>query len=95
MVGAAKAIGALGIFASVFFVALAYTMAFHGMYVDCFAGCSLRYYSEPTVTSGMYGTLLGLAAIVTYHLSMETFWWVRQAAARNIRTRKIGPVAIF
>ena len=85
-----RTLGILGILASVFFLALAYTMAFHGMYVDCFtagpesAACGLRSYSEPNPISALYGTVLAAAAITTYHLGMEALWWLRNATAGSV-----------
>ena len=55
-------------FAGIFFLAQAYTMAFHGLYLDCFGGgCSPTPYGEPTFTSAMYGTLLAVGALGTFY----------------------------
>jgi len=89
--GAMKAIGVLVFFSGTFFLALAYTMALHGIYVDCLAGggesagCALRFYGEPTLGSALYGTLLGVAAIITYHIGLETFLRLRETAAPTMR----------
>jgi hypothetical protein len=83
---AMKTIGALCFFAGTFFLALTYTMALNGMYVDCFGGgealCTLRSYGEPTALSASYGSLLALAAFATYHIGLRTLRAVRAAAAR-------------
>ena len=39
-------------FVGLFFVSQAYTMAFHGVYLDCFGGgCAPRTFGEPTLPS--------------------------------------------
>jgi hypothetical protein len=67
-------------FAGLYFLAQAYTMAFHGIYIDCFApdgsGCSLRHFSEPTLTSALYGTVLAAVALVTFYLGTRALRWV-------------------
>ena len=87
-----KAIGVLLFFAGIFILAIAYTMALQGVYVDCFAAggegaaCGLRFYGEPTVSSALYGTFLGVAAIVTYRIGLETFLRLRETAAPAMQT---------
>ncbi|HYD57995.1 MAG TPA: hypothetical protein VEB41_13920 [Burkholderiales bacterium] len=55
-------------FVGLFFVSQAYTMAFHGVYLDCFGGgCAPRTFGEPTLPSALYGTLLALAALLTFY----------------------------
>ena len=71
-------------FAGLFFLAQAYTMAFHGVYIDCFpadhSGCALRHYSaEPTLTSALYGTGLAAIALVTFYLGARALRWVQKA----------------
>ena len=66
-------VGAFALFAAgLFFTSQAYTMAFHGIYLDCFAadgsGCSLRHFSDPTLLSSLYGTALALLALGTFYL---------------------------
>ncbi|MGE5640737.1 MAG: hypothetical protein ACM30H_11655 [Clostridia bacterium] len=76
----ARAGGLLLFFAGLYFLAQAYTMAFHGIYIDCFApdgaGCSLRQFSEPTLTSALYGTVLAAVALVTFYLGARALRWV-------------------
>ena len=85
-----KAIGVLVFFTGVFFLALAYTMALHGLYVDCFAGggegarCALRFYGEPTLSSALYGTFLGIAAAITHHVGVRNLRWLRGPAAAGV-----------
>lgn len=70
-------------FAGLFFVTQAYTMAFHGVYLDCFGGqgCGLRTYSEPTVSAALYGTLLALAALGTFYVGRLAFRAGRRSAS--------------
>lgn len=81
-----KAIGILLFFTGTFTLALAYTMALQGVYVDCFAwggesgACTLRLYREPTVMSASYGTFLAAVAIGTWHIGLETLRWLRETA---------------
>jgi len=79
-----KAIGVLVFFTGIFFLALAYTMALHGVYVSCFVGdgegCALRFYGEPTVSSALYGTLLGIVAFITHQVGLQTLRRRRKAA---------------
>ena len=77
--GAIKAVGLLLFFTGLFFVTQAYTMAFHGVYVDCFAqdGCSLKVYGEPTLTSALYGTVLALGAMITFYLGARALRWTQ------------------
>ena len=64
--------------AGVFFLAQTYTMAFLGVYIDCFGdhpGCELRSYAEPTLLSAFYGTFLALCALVTFYLGVRLLRW--------------------
>lgn len=83
--GTVKAGGFLLFCAGLFFVTQAYTMAFHGIYVDCFAqnvtGCALRAYSEPSLISVLYGTALALGALVTFYLGARAIRWTQKPAA--------------
>lgn len=74
---AVRAAGVLCFFAGVFFLAEAYTMAFLGMYIDCFSepGCVLRLYGEPTLLSVFYGSFLALCALVTFYLGIRALRW--------------------
>ena len=75
---AVRAAGAVLFCAGVFFLAQAYTMAFLGMYIDCFGdhpGCELRSYAEPTLLSAFYGTFLALCALVTFYLGVRLLRW--------------------
>jgi len=80
--GFAKSTGLVLLFAGTYFVAQAYTMAFHGVYIDCFpsdnSGCGLRQFGEPTLTSVLYGTVLALGAGITFHLAMKALRWTHQ-----------------
>lgn len=80
-----KAVGFLLFFAGLFFITQAYTMAFHGVYVDCFGGeppgCSLRVYGAPTFTSALYGTLLALGALTTFYLGARALRWTQASRA--------------
>lgn len=70
--------GIVCFFAGIFFLAQAYTMAFLGMYIDCFGdgpGCALRSYGEPTLLSALYGTFLALCAIGTFYLGVRALRW--------------------
>ena len=60
-------------FVGVFFLSQAYTMAFHGVYLDCFRGegCSMQTYGEPTLTSALYGTVLALLALATFYAGLR------------------------
>jgi hypothetical protein len=59
-------------FAGLFFLAQAYTMAFHGVYLDCFgSGCAARPYGEPTLPSMLYGTVLALLALGTFYAGLK------------------------
>ena len=68
--------------AGLFIVAQAYTMAFHGIYIDCFApdgsGCALRHYADPTLPSALYGTGLALLALLTFYLGARTLRWLQK-----------------
>ncbi len=79
----ARAAALLLFFAGLYFLAQAYTMAFHGIYIDCFApdgsGCSLRQFSDPTLTSAMYGSVLALVALTTFYLGARVLRWVGSA----------------
>lgn len=64
-------------FAGLFFLAQAYTMAFHGVYLDCFGGgCAPRAYGEPTLTSGLYGSGLAVIALLTFYAGL---WALRSS----------------
>jgi hypothetical protein len=66
--------GVVCFFAGIFFLALAYTMAFLGMYLDCFGdglGCSMRPYAEPTLRAALYGSFLALGALVTFYVGIR------------------------
>ena len=59
-------------FAGLFFLAQAYTMAFHGLYLDCFGGgCAPRPYGEPTLPSLLYGTVLAVLALGTFYAGLK------------------------
>jgi hypothetical protein len=77
LAGIARAAAGLCFFIGVFFVAQAYTMAFHGVYIDCFGegGCALRPYGEPTVTSALYGTVLAIGAMLTFYIGLKALRW--------------------
>ena len=75
---AVRAAGVVLFCAGVFFVAQAYTMAFLGMYIDCFGdhpGCELRFYAEPTLLSVFYGSFLAFGALVTFYLGIRALRW--------------------
>jgi len=76
----ARAAGVVCFFIGVFFLAQAYTMAFQGAYIDCFHGdgCSLRPYSEPTLASALYGTVLALLAAATFYVGQKAFRWEKR-----------------
>ena len=80
--GVVKTAGFLLFFTGLFFVAQAYTMAFHGVYLDCFAektpACVLRPYNEPTLTSVLWGTVLALGATMTFYLGNRALRWTRK-----------------
>ncbi len=68
-------------FAGLYFLAQAYTMAFHGIYIDCFAAdasgwCALRQFSDPTLTSALYGTVLAAVALLTFYLGARALRWL-------------------
>jgi hypothetical protein len=72
--GAVRAAGALCFFAGIFILAQAYTMAFHGIYLDCFdgaAGCSMRAYGKPTLLSALYGSGLAAMAAATLYVGLR------------------------
>jgi hypothetical protein len=69
-------------FAGLFFVTQAYTMAFHGVYLDCFGGgCGLRTYGEPTPSAVLYGSLLAFAALATFYAGRLAFRAGRRSAS--------------
>jgi len=75
---AVRAGGFLCFLAGLFFLAQAYTMAFLGMYLDCFGespGCSLHLYAEPTLLSALYGSFLALCALVTFYMGVRALRW--------------------
>ena len=80
--GLARVAGLALFFAGLYFVAQAYTMAFHGIYIDCFApeaqGCTLQHYREPTLMSALYGTALAVIALGTFYLGMRAMRWVKK-----------------
>ena len=80
--GAALDRGLVLFFLGLFFVTQAYTMAFHGVYVDCFApnvpGCTLSVFNEPTLTAALYGTVLAFAATATFYLGARALRWVQR-----------------
>ena len=74
---AVRAVGILCFFAGLFFLAQAYTIAFHGMWLDCFEGdgCSMRPYGEPTLPSALYGTFLAIGAGITFYVGTRALRW--------------------
>jgi len=79
----AARIGVLVLFmVGLYFVAQAYTMAFHGIYIDCFApdgsGCALRHFTDPTLPAALYGTVLALIALGTFYLGARTLRWLKR-----------------
>ena len=80
--GIGKTVAVVCFFAGLFFLAQAYTMAFHGVYIDCFGGarlgCSLTPYGEPTLTSAFYGTVLAIGAAVTWYIGTRALRWAQQ-----------------
>lgn len=76
--GAAKTVAIALFFAGIYFVAQAYTMAFHGIYIDCFSGqggCGLRPFTEPSLPAALYGTFLAVGALVTFYLGVRALRW--------------------
>lgn len=84
MTAAFARLGALLLFfAGLYFLAQAYTMAFHGLYIDCFAdakGCALRHYAEPTLTSALYGSGLAAVALLTIYLGVRALRWIQSGS---------------
>jgi hypothetical protein len=83
---AVRAGGVVCFFAGIFFLAQAYTMAFLGMYMDCFGnspGCSMRAYEEPTLLSALYGSFLALCAVVTFYVGIQALRWRREQTPRR------------
>jgi hypothetical protein len=80
--GFVKSVGFLLFFAGLYFVTQAYTMAFHGIYIDCFppdrSGCALRHFAEPTLTSALYGTVLAFGAVFTFYLGARALRWTQK-----------------
>ncbi len=75
----AVAIAVLCFFAGLFLLAQAYTMAFHGVYLDCFSGgCAPRTYGEPTLASALYGTVLALIALGTFYAGRRALRFSRR-----------------
>jgi hypothetical protein len=76
----ARLAGMLLFFSGLYFISQAYTMAFHGIYIDCFSGsgCGLRHFSDPTLLSALYGTVLALVALVTFYLGTRAIRWVHK-----------------
>jgi hypothetical protein len=81
--GVVRTIGLLFFFAGLFIIAQLYTMAFHGMYIDCFGegGCSLRSYGDPTLPSALYGTVLAIGAVVTFYIGLKALRWPQKNTA--------------
>ena len=75
--GVVRAAGIVCFFVGVCFLAQAYTMAFMGSYLDCFHGCTLRGYGEPTLDSVLYGPILALLAAAVFYLGQRAFRWQR------------------
>jgi hypothetical protein len=75
--GVVRAAGIVCFFAGIFFLSQAYTMAFHGIYLDCWhgEGCSMRPFGEPTLPSALYGTALALAAVLTFYVGIRALRW--------------------
>lgn len=69
--------------AGVFFLSQAYTMALHGVYLDCFSGggCAMRTYGEPTLVSALYGTVLALGALATFYAGLRALRSSRRGAS--------------
>ena len=79
--GLVRGVGVLCFFVGIFFLAQAYTMAFHGMWLDCFegeAGCTMRAYGEPTLPSALYGTVLAICATITFYIGVRALRWTRK-----------------
>ncbi len=78
--GTVRAAGVACFFAGLFFLAQAYTIAFHGMWLDCFEGdgCSMRPYGEPTLTSALYGSFLAIGAGITFYVGTRALRWPRR-----------------
>ncbi len=76
--GLVRAAGILCFFVGVFVLAQAYTMALHGMWLDCFAasGCALVAYGEPTLPSALYGSVLAVAATATFYTGVKALRWL-------------------
>lgn len=84
MATAFRALGVACFFAGLFFLSQLYTMAFHGVYLDCFggSGCALRSYGEqPTLTSALYGSVLALGVLITFYLGLSAFRSGRRSAS--------------
>lgn len=84
MATAFRVLGVACFFAGLFFLSQLYTMAFHGVYVDCFggSGCTLRTYGEqPTLTASLYGSVLAIGVLVTFYLGLSAFRSGRRSAS--------------
>jgi hypothetical protein len=80
-----RAAGAVCFCGGIFFLAQAYTMAFLGVYMDCFAerpGCALRRYGEPTLLSALYGSFLALCALGTFYVGARALRWPSNPRSR-------------
>ena len=70
---AARAGAVVCFFAGLFFLSQAYTLAFHGLYLDCLhSGCAPRHYDEPSLNAVLYGTVLAAGALVTFYAGLAT-----------------------
>lgn len=84
MARAFRVLGVACFFAGLFFLSQLYTMAFHGVYLDCFGGdgCALRTYGEqPTLASALYGSVLALGVLITFYLGLNAFRAGRRSAS--------------
>lgn len=83
MAAAFRLLGIACFFAGLFFLSQLYTMAFHGVYIDCFggSGCALRTYGEqPTLAASLYGSVLAIGVLVTFYLGLSAFRSGRRSA---------------
>lgn len=83
MAAAFRFLGIACFFAGLFFLSQLYTMAFHGVYIDCFggSGCALRTYGEqPTLAASLYGSVLAIGVLVTFYLGLSAFRSGRRSA---------------
>jgi hypothetical protein len=69
--GVARVAAVVLFFAGLFFLSQAYTLAFHGLYLDCLhSGCAPRHYDEPTLTAVLYGSVLAIGALLTFYAGL-------------------------